>query len=150
MLNAFKANASKEVKVKRRNVIKEVTLLCEEQTNLIDKQQFEADKKKTEVKARVMSVRPRDKRVGLHKSEISKFEIAEDKMMKINEMIVGRSTNKMCVSKKRSVFFEWRNAILQQRGFMYSIKNYIEKGLFHKGFMEIKEQSLVNRKERVI
>ena len=60
-------------------------------------------------------------------------------------MLINRTHAKFFISKKRSVFAEWRKAILMQRAFMYSIKNVLEKGLFMKGFLTIRHASRIQK-----
>lgn len=46
------------------------------------------------------------------------IEITEEKVEKLHKILINKTWDKFFISKKRSVFAEWRNAILVQRHFM--------------------------------
>lgn len=80
----------------------------------------------------------------------AKIEIQEEKLAKIHNMLTNRTHNKWNISKKRSVFAEWRAAILMQRRFIFKISKFISKGLFFKGFNAIIEGSRQNQQKRLV
>ena len=65
------------------------------------------------------------------------YEIMEDKVSTVYDMIINRNKDKTFISKKRQIFDGWRRAIYNQRRFMKAITTFYSKGLYQKGFNTI-------------
>jgi len=64
-----------------------------------------------------------------NKVQLSDIEVAEEKVDKMLNMIYKKNERNFFISKKRSVFAEWRKYIVFQRGFLLAIANFAYKGM---------------------
>lgn len=147
---AFKNQKTKETQKRRKKAIKEVELQCDEESNYIKKNQDIAFKEQKLIKEK-LEVRSAPILAKNPKAKVpkAKIEIQEEQKDKIYRIVIGRNHDKFFISKKRSVFAEWRNAIIVQRRFMNQIVNFCSKGMYFKGFNAILERNR-ERKSKVL
>lgn len=147
---AFKNQKSKETQKRRKKAIMEVELQCNEESNYIKKNQEVASKEQKLIKEK-LEVRSAPILAKNPKAKVAKakIEIQEEMQDKIHNIIIKRNLDKFFISKKRSVFAEWRQAIIVQRRFMYQIVNFCSKGMYYKGFNAILERNR-ERKSKVL
>jgi len=114
--------------------------------------EYHSSKKNSVIKAKieVRSINVKNPDHPKTKVPLSNIEIAEEKVSKTLEMIYKKNERNFFVSKKRSVFTEWRKYILFQRGFLHAIANFAYKGMEHKGFQAIKHASIENHRLEVL
>jgi hypothetical protein len=140
VLMAFKNHSTKAKQKRRKQVIMEVDLQCDEEQNYVKKNQEIAIKQQKQTRARIevrsIPLLAKNPRAKVPKAKI---EIQEAQLDKMQRILIGRSHSKFFISKKRSVFAEWRQAILTQRQFMNQITNVLSKGMYYKGFNGILE-----------
>ena len=65
------------------------------------------------------------------------------------DIVTNKNLDKWFVSRKRLLFCSWRHAVIQEKAFVLCVKNVLEKSMFMKGFVGIKEGSRDTKKEEM-
>ena len=91
-------------------MIKEITLLKEEQESYIEMNREEASKAQKKIKEKLEVRSSKKPQVGFSREPPKKsdMEVVEDKLEKVHKMMLNKQDFKYFYSKKRSVFYEWR------------------------------------------